>query len=85
MNSMMDDYIAVLLNEMEEHWSEFMNGSYFLEEARKKQAARALMDALTEAQTELFLAYEERQSALAVLREEVMTRQAFLLAREMFR
>ena len=74
MNSMMDDYITVLLDEMEEHWSEFMNGPYFLEEARKKQAARALMDALTEAQTELFLAYEE-----------VMTRQAFLLAREMFR
>ena len=81
----MDDYIAVLLDEMEEHWSDFMDGAYFLEEQQRKQAAQALIDTLSESQMDLFLSYEERQNAVAVLREESMTRQAFLLAREMYR
>lgn len=80
----MEDYIAVLLDEMEEHWVDFMGGEYFLQKAREKEAEEALMDALSESQRDLFLSYEERQNAAAALREDAMTRRAFLLAREIY-
>lgn len=78
----MEDYITVLLEELEEHWVDFVDGAYFLEKARKE---RALMESLTESQMDLFLSYEERQNAAATLWEEAMVRRAFLLAREIFR
>lgn len=81
----MEDYIDILLNEMEEHWADFLGGAYFLQKARRDHAEQALLDSLSEAQTDLFLSYEEQQNAAVLLREEAMTRRAFLLAKEIYR
>lgn len=81
----MEDYIEILLNELEEQWSALLGEEYFLQKARENRAERALMDTLTEEQNELFLVCGEQRNIAAVFRESHMTRQAFLLAREIFR
>lgn len=80
----MEDYIDILLNEMEEHWADFLDGTYFLQRNREIHAERALRETLSKAQSELFLSYEEQRNAAEVLRERAITRRAFLLAREIY-
>ena len=81
----MEDYIQILLNAIDEHWVDFLGGEYFLQKARKEHAEQSLLETLSESQMDLFLAYEERQNATAVFREEALARQAFLLAKEIYR
>lgn len=81
----MEDYIDILFRELEEQWSDLLGGEYFLQKAREDYAEQALLDTLTEEQQKLFLIYEEQRNAASVFRESGMTRQAFLLAREIFR
>ena len=81
----MRDYIDVLLNELEEQWVTFLDGEYFLQKARSDHAEKALQETFSESQAELFIAYEEQHNAMAVIYEAAMARQAFLLAKEIYR
>lgn len=81
----MEDYISILLRELEDQWLECLGREYFLQKAQKDRAAKALLDTLTEEQRALFLVYEEQRNTAEVLREEGINRQVFLLAREIFR
>ena len=80
----MDDYIAVLLNYLTEH-SPSADWEYLARQARQSQAAEELRNTLSPEQRRLFLRYEEAHNALASVSEEIFARQAFLLAREIFR
>lgn len=81
----MRDYIDVLLDNMEEQWAAFLDGEYFLQKARTDHAERALQETLSESQTELFTTYEEQHTAATAIREAALARQAFLLAKEIYR
>ncbi|MGI5987396.1 MAG: hypothetical protein ACOX7M_04580 [Dysosmobacter sp.] len=52
---------------------------------REAAAAEALTASLTGEQRALFLAFEESRNASAAAYQEALARQAFLLAREIFR
>ena len=80
----MDDYITVLLNHLTEH-SPSANWEYLARQTRQNQAGEALLNTLYLEQRRLFLRYEEAHNALASVSEEIFARQAFLLAREIFR
>ena len=81
----MENYISILLTELKDHWVDFLGGEYFLQKARKNHAEERLRETLSESQTDLFLTYEEQQNAAAALREDAIARQAFLLAKEIYR
>ncbi len=81
----MEDYIDILLTSFGEQWTDFLSGDYFLAKARLDNAEEALQKTLSESQIKLFLSYEEHRNAVAVYREACMTRQAFLLAKEIYR
>ena len=69
----MDDYITVLLHDLEDRAQDFLPGDYHGAICREAAAAEALTASLTGEQHALFLAFE------------ALARQAFLLAREIFR
>lgn len=80
---MMDDYITVLLQYLNEHRAdsvEYLRASRHLDEA-----SEALCETLSPEQHKLFLAYEEAANAVSCISEDDLTRSAFLLAREIFR
>ena len=52
---------------------------------QEAQAADALCDTLSPEQRKLFLAYEAARNACASASEDAYARQAFLLAREIYR
>lgn len=81
----MENYIEILIGELGEHWTDILTGEYFLEKTREDHAEAALMKTLTKTQRDLFMIYEEHRNAAASLRESAMARQAFLMAREIFR
>ncbi len=81
----MEDYIEILLNEMGERWSEYLSREYYFQKDQEDRAMEALLETLTEEQRTLFLRYEEHRNAAGVFYNSCMTRQAFLLAREIFR
>ena len=81
----MEDYIEILLNELEEQWAALLGEEYFLQKARENHVTKEFLDTLTAEQNELFLIYEEQRNTSTILWESHMTRQAFLLAREIFR
>ena len=80
----MDDYITVLLKRLTEH-SPSANWESLVRQTRQNQAGEALRNTLSPEQRRLFLRYEEAHNALASVSEEIFARQAFLLAREIFR
>ena len=51
----------------------------------RTRRGEALRNTLSPEQRRLFLRYEEAHNALASVSEEIFARQAFLLAREIFR
>ena len=55
------------------------------ERKQEAQAADALCDTLSPEQRKLFLAYEAARNACASASEDAYARQAFLLAREIYR
>lgn len=80
----MDDYITVLLHDLEDRAQDFLPGDYHTA-IRREAAAAALTASLTGEQRALFLAFEESRNASAAAYQEALARQAFLLAREIFR
>ncbi len=80
----MDDYITVLLHDLEDRAQDFLPGDYHGAIRREAAAAEALTASLTGEQRALFLAFEESRNASAAY-QEALARQAFLLAREIYR
>lgn len=81
----MDDYITVLLEDLENRASEFLSGDYYGALAREAAASKVLTAALNDEQMDLFLTYEEAHNAAGDLYQSTLLRQAFLLGRETVR
>ena len=81
----MDDYIDVLLESLADQRLSFLVHEYFTRLKQEAQTADALCDTLSPEQRKLFLAYEAARNACASASEDAYARQAFLLAREIYR
>lgn len=81
----MEDYLTVLLNDLEDHASAFLPGGYYLALHRESAAAEALAATFTQEQHALFDVFEDARNASAAAYQEALARQAFLLAREIYR
>ena len=81
----MQDYIDVLLCHLADARQNALPGEYFPLQIQKQQTLNALLDSLTAGQRKLFLAYEEARNAAEGASEDAFARQAFLLAREVYR
>ena len=81
----MQDYIDVLLCHLADTRQNALPGEYFPLQAREYQTLDALTASFTADQRKLFLAYEEARNAAEGASEDAFARQAFLLAREVFR
>ena len=81
----MQDYIDVLLCHLSSARQSSLPGESFPLQVREQQALNALLDSLTAGQRKLFLAYEEARNAAEGASEDAFARQAFLLAREVYR
>ena len=82
---MEQDYIDILLEYLADHRLDAMGSEYFLQEKREDAAAKALEATLSKEQTDLFLVYEEARNASSGIAMDTAARQAFLLARKIFR
>lgn len=80
----MEDYIDILLRALNEPGMRYFSAEYFQQRAKYKQAERALLESLTDAQNKLYLTYEEEHNLRNAISERDMARQAFLLAKEIF-
>lgn len=83
--SVMDDYIDLLLADLGDHSAAWTDGAYYVQRSRERQAQSALWETLSPPQQSLFLEYEEERNASASLHADALARQAFLLARRIFR
>lgn len=81
----MQDYIDVLLCHLADARQNALPGESFPLQVREQQTLNALLDSLTAGQRKLFLAYEEARNAAEGASEDAFARQAFLLAREVYR
>lgn len=81
----MRDYIDVLLDELSDSRLSVLGHEYFLQQQREYLATEALSDTLSEEQQKLFMSYEEEHNACAAMRMDSFARQAFLLAKEIYR
>ena len=81
----MDDYITVLLEDLDGRASDFLSGGYYAAIARESAASEALTAALNDDQRDLLLAWEDARNAADDLYQSALLRQAFLLGREVFR
>ena len=81
----MEDYIDALLLYLSEQRHASSPGSYFSCLAREQAACDALCSTLSKEQHKLFLAYDDARNATASVAEDAYARQAFLLAKEIFR
>ena len=81
----MQDYIDVLLCHLADARQNALPGESFPLQVQEQQALNALLDSLTAGQRKLFLAYEEARNAAVSVSEDAFARQAFLLAREVYR
>lgn len=81
----MQDYIDVLLCHLADTRQNALPGESFPLQVREQQALNALLDSLTAGQRKLFLAYEEARNSAEGASEDAFARQAFLLAREVYR
>ena len=81
----MQDYIDVLLCHLADARQSSLPGESFPLQVREQQTLNALLDSLTAGQRKLFLAYEEARNAAEGASEDAFARQAFLLAREVYR
>ena len=81
----MQDYIDVLLRHLADARQNALPGEAFPLQVREQQTLNALLDSLTAGQRKLFLAYEEARNAAEGASEDAFARQAFLLAREVYR
>ena len=81
----MDDYISVLLEHLSDSLPAAAGSEYYTCLARERDAYEALFRTLTPDQQDLLLRYDERRNATACAMDELYARQAFLLARSIFR
>ena len=81
----MEDYIDVLLEYLSGQRLSFLGHEYVLCQEQETLASQALFRTFTEEQQKLFLAYEDARNACASVSEDAFARQAFLLAREIYR
>ena len=81
----MQDYIDALLVYLSEQRFSGTGSEYFTRLACEEAAGEALCRTLTPEQHKLFLAYEAARNATASAAEDAYARQAFLLAKEIFR
>lgn len=81
----MDDYITVLLNDLEDRSGQFLPGEYYQAANRESAALQALEETFTPEQHKLFEAYEDSRSDSACAYQDALARQAFLLGRAIFR
>ena len=81
----MEDYIDVLLEALSGQRLSFLGHEYFIRQEQESLACQDLSRTFTEEQKTLFLAYEDAHNACASLSEDAYARQAFLLAKEIYR
>lgn len=81
----MQDYIDILLSHLSSARQNALPGESFPLQVREQQTLNALLDSLTAGQRKLFLAYEEARNAAEGASEDAFARQAFLLARGVYR
>ena len=79
------DYITVLLHDLEDRAQDFLPGDYHTAIRREAAAAGAQTASPTREQRALLLAVVGNPNARAAANQEALARQAFLLAREIFR
>lgn len=81
----MNDYITVLLEDLESRAADFLPGGYYAAIARETAASEALTAALNDDQRDLLLTWEDARNAADDLYQSALLRQAFLLGREVVR
>ena len=81
----MEDYINILLETLEERDREYLGWEYYIQSKRAMEAMETLDKTFSREQRELFQDYEEKQNAADDMRGRALTRQIFLLAREIYR
>ena len=81
----MEDYMTALLETLEEHDREYLGWEYYMQSERAMEAMEALERTFSHEQKELFRDYEEKQTAADGTRGKALSRQIFLLAREIYR
>ena len=79
------DYIAILIDHLNEQRLSYANSEYLIHQKREQLAFKTLAAALGDQQHELLLRYDEEKNAAASVSENILARQAFLLARKIFR
>ena len=82
---MENDYISILLEDLSDRRLSFAGKDYFLAQEREHLAMEALSATLSEQQSRLLMNYEEEKNTAAGIAGDILARQAFLLAREIFR
>ena len=81
----MEDYITILLEALEECDREYLEGEYFVQSAQAMEAMETLEKTFSHEQRILFQDYEEKQNVADDTRVRALTRQAFLLAKKIYR
>ena len=81
----MRDYVDLLVHVLVEQEGRDSAEPVLSRKSQQIYAERALLETLSGPQTKLFLAYEEAQNAASSLYAACLARQAFLLAKEIYR
>ena len=81
----MEGYIKILLEALEEHDREYLGWKYFVQSDQVMEAMETLDKTFSHEQRKLFQDYEDKQTALDATGRMALARQAFLLAKEIYR
>lgn len=81
----MEDYIDILLEHLSEFQLQELGYEYFAQKSQEEATLAALEATFSDTQRTLFLHYEAARNATASISESSFVRQAFLLAREIYR
>lgn len=81
----MKDYIQILLEYLAERRETYSSWNHCAQSDKVLQALEALEESLTAPQKKLFSAYEDARDEADAAGEMALARQAFLLARDIYR
>ncbi len=81
----MQDYIDILLSHLMATRQGTLPEEYLSFKTQEQQALNALQSSFSDSQDTLFLSYEETRNAAEAISMTAFARQAFLLAREVYR
>ena len=81
----MQDYIDILLTAVEGNLFSHLGKDYFLSLRQEEAAWNSLRATLSEEQAALLDAYQDIRNSTAIAYGDAYARQAFLLAREIYR